>query len=119
MAVVQRQTVSKTVDVPVIPAAETLAPRRWKQVKLCTDPPGCSPLGAPLTGPAGCAPAVPPGDQRVTTQAVTYIGSLFVPGRVARKNLNFLVDTGCTHNLLSRTVFDRLPAQTRQQMVYG
>ena len=58
-------------------------------------------------------------DQRVTTQAVTYIGSLFVPGRVAGRSLSFLVDTGCTHNLLSRMVFDRLPAQTRQQMIYG
>lgn len=38
---------------------------------------------------------------------------------MAEKNLNFLVDTGCTNNLLSRKVFDRLPAQTCQQMVYG
>ena len=38
---------------------------------------------------------------------------------MAGTSLSFLVDTGCTHNLLSRTVFDRLPAQTRQQMVYG
>ena len=35
------------------------------------------------------------------------------------KSLSFLVDTACTHNLLFRTVFDHLPAQTRQQMVYG
>ena len=48
-----------------------------------------------------------------------YIGSLFVPGRVAGKTLSFLVDTGCTHNLLSRTVFNRLPAQTRLQLVYA
>ena len=58
-------------------------------------------------------------DQRVTTQAVTYIGSLFVPGRVEGKSLSFLVDTGYTNNFLSRKVFDRLPAQTRQQMIYG
>ena len=48
-----------------------------------------------------------------------YIGSLFVPGRVAGKSFSFLIDTGCTHNLLSKTVFNRLSAQTRQQMVYG
>ena len=48
-----------------------------------------------------------------------YISSLFVPGKVAGKSLNFLVDTGCTHNLLSRTVFDRLQAQTRQHKFYG
>ena len=58
-------------------------------------------------------------DQRVTTQAVTYIGSLFFPGRVAGKSLSFLVNTGCTHSLFSKMVFDSLPAQARQQMVYG
>ena len=88
-------------------------------MNLRTDSVGCSPPGAAPTGPAGCTTASPPGDQRVTSQAVTYIGSLFVPGRVAGRNLSFLVDTGCTHNLLLRTVFDRLPAQMRQQMVYG
>ena len=48
-----------------------------------------------------------------------YICNLFVSGRVAGKSLSFLVDTGCTHNILSRTVLDYLPAQTSQQMVYG
>ena len=87
-------------------------------MNLRTDSVGCSPPEVTPAGPAGCTTAGPPSDQRVTSQAVTYIGSLFVPGRVAGRNLSFLVDTGCTHNLLSRTVFDRLPAQTRQQMVY-
>ena len=40
------------------------------------------------------------------------------PGKSGRKELNFQVDTGCTHNLLSKTVFARLPAQERQKMVY-
>ena len=114
-----RKTVDTSVDVPAAPAAETLPTRRWEQVNLRTDSVGRSSLGTLPAGPAGCTTAGPPGDQRVTSQAVTYIGSLFVPGRVAGKNLNFLVDTGCTHNLLSRTVFDRLPAHSRQQMVYG
>ena len=54
----------------------------------------------------------------MTTQRVTYIGSLFVSGSVTEKSLNFLVDTGSTHKLLSRTVFDCEPAQKGQQMVY-
>ena len=29
------------------------------------------------------------------------------------------MDSGCTHNFLSRMVFNRLPAQARQQIVYG
>ena len=77
---------------------------------LRTESTGCSPLGGPLAGPAGCIPAGLSGDQRVATQAVTYIGSLFVSGKVAGKSLSFLVDTSCTHNLLSRMVFGRLPA---------
>ena len=35
---------------------------------------------------------------------------------MAGKSFNFLVNTDCTHNLLFRTVFDRLQAQTRQHM---
>ena len=53
---------------------------------------------------------------RVATHTYSYPSSLFVPGRVGGRNLAFLVDTGCTHNLLSRTVFDRLPAPIRQHM---
>ena len=87
-------------------------------MNLRTDSVGRSLPGALPARPAGCTNAGPPGDQRVTSQEVIYIGSLFVPGRVAGRNLSFLVDTGCTHNFLSRTVFDRLPVQTRQQMVY-
>ena len=110
---------SSSADVPALPVTETLPPRRWERADLRTESAGCSPPEGPLAGPAGGMPVDLPSDQRVTTQAVTYIGSLFVPGRVAGKSVGFLVDTGCTHNLLSRTVFDRLPAQTRQQMVYG
>ena len=122
MEIVQRQPVSKTENPPVYapaaPGAETVPSKRWEQINLCVDSTGCSPPVNLLTEPAGCTPAGLPSDQQVTTQAVTYIGSLFVPERVTGKNLNFLVDTGCTHHLLSRTVFDHLPAQTRQQMVY-
>ena len=110
---------SSPADVPVLPVTETLPPRRWERADLHTEAAGCSPPGGPPTRPASSMPVDLPSDQLVTTQAVTYIGSLFVPGKVAGKSLSFLVDTGCTHNLLSRTVFDRLPAQTRQQMVYG
>ena len=53
---------------------------------------------------------------RVASHSYTYPSSLFVPGRVGGRNLAFLIDTGCTHNLLSRTVFDRLPATIRQSM---
>ena len=65
---------------------------------------------------AGQDSTQPLGPARVATNSYAYPSSLFVPGRVGGKNLTFLVDTGCTHNLLSRTVFDRLPAAIRQQM---
>ena len=110
---------SSPVDVPAVPVTETLPPRRWERADLHTEAASCNSPRSPPAGPASCMPAGLSRNQQVTTRAVTYIGSLFVPGRVAGKSLSFLVDTGCTHNLVFRTVFDRLPAQTRQQMVYG
>ena len=110
---------SSPADLPALPVTETLPPRQWEWADLRTEAAGFSPPRSSPAGPADGMTVDLPSDQRVTTQAVTYIGSLFVPGRVAGKSVGFLVDTGCTHNLLSRTVFDRLPAQTRQQMVYG
>ena len=109
---------SPPVDVPALPVTETLPPRRWERADLRTGTADCSPTEGPPAKPACSVPVDLSSDQRVSTQALTYIGSLFATGRVAGKSLSFLVDTGCTHNLLSRTVFDRLPAQTRQQMVY-
>ena len=102
-------------DMLAAPAIETLPPRRWEQVNLYAEPPGCNLNKNSLPGPASCQTAGPTGNQRITTQAVTNICSVFIPGRVAGKYLNFLVDTGCAHNLPSRTVFDRLPAQTRHE----
>ena len=56
------------------------------------------------------------GPAQVAAHSCVFPSSLFVPGRVAGRNLTFLIDTGCTHNLLSRTVFDRLPAPVREHM---
>ena len=49
--------------------------------------------------------------QQVNAHAANYIEILFVPIRVKGRSLSFLIDTGCTHHLQSRTVFNRLPAQ--------
>ena len=81
----QKQSASKTedppVDRPTAPAAETLPPRRWEQVNLCADSPGCNPPGYLLAGPAGFTPAGPSGDQRVSNRAVTNICNLEKSGR--------------------------------------
>ena len=44
-------------------------------------------------------------------------GCLYVPGSVGVKKVTYLIDTGCSHNLLSKSVFDRMPAGTRHQLV--
>ena len=44
-------------------------------------------------------------------------GCLYVPGSVGVRKVTYLVDTGCSHNLLSKSVFDRMPAGTRHQLV--
>ena len=101
---------SSSADVPALSVTETLPPRRWERADLRTEAAGCSPPEGPPARPAGGMPADLSNDQQVTTQAVTYIGSLFFPGRVAGKSLSFLVNIGCTHSLFSKTVFDSLPA---------
>ena len=44
-----------------------------------------------------------------------YRASYFVPGKVEGRPAQFLLDTGCTTNLLARHVFDRLPERIRSQ----
>ena len=39
--------------------------------------------------------------------------SLFVPSKVVGRSVNFLIDTGCTTNLLARHVYRELPASVR------
>ena len=40
-------------------------------------------------------------------------GSYFFPGKLEGRPVQFLVDTGCTTNLLSKQVFDRLPERVK------
>ena len=42
--------------------------------------------------------------------------SLFLPGKIASKPAKFLLDTGCTTNLLSRRFFDTLSAPIRNRL---
>ena len=42
---------------------------------------------------------------------------MYVPGSLGTKKVTYLVDTGCSHNLLSKSVFDRMPSGTRHQLV--
>ena len=41
--------------------------------------------------------------------------SYFVPGRVEGRSIQFLIDTGCTTNLLGKHVFDRLPERIKKE----
>ncbi|XP_067931045.1 retroviral-like aspartic protease 1 [Watersipora subatra] len=42
--------------------------------------------------------------------------SYFLPGRVERQPIQFLLDTGCTTNPLNKQVFDRLSGAVRDQL---
>ncbi|XP_067940157.1 retroviral-like aspartic protease 1 [Watersipora subatra] len=44
------------------------------------------------------------------------MSSYFLPGKVERQNLLFLIDTGCNTNLLSKKVFDRMPRRVKMQL---
>ena len=41
----------------------------------------------------------------------------FIPGKVEGKPILWLLDTGCTTNLIGKHVFDRLPNRLREQVV--
>ena len=41
--------------------------------------------------------------------------SYFIPGRVEGRPVQFLLDTGCTTNLLGKHVFDRLPERVKTE----
>ena len=45
-----------------------------------------------------------------------YNTCYFLPGKVQGKPVRFLIDTGCTTNLLAKHVFDRLPPSSRQTL---
>ena len=45
-----------------------------------------------------------------------YNPSLFLPGRVVGQTVQFLLDTGCTTNLIAKHVFDRLPKAVRGEI---
>ena len=54
----------------------------------------------------------------VVTNAAEYVdrpfqSSYFLPGRIEGVPVQFLLDTGCNTNLLSKQVFDRLPERIR------
>ena len=78
---------SPPVDVPALPITETLPPRRWERADLRTGTAGCSPTGGPPAKPTSSVPVDLASDQQITTQAVTYIDSLFVPGLIAGRSL--------------------------------
>jgi len=46
-----------------------------------------------------------------------YESSYFLPGKIVGKAANFLLDTGCTADLLSRRLFDILGIQKRMGLV--
>jgi len=48
--------------------------------------------------------------------AQPYGSSHFLPGKLAGKTTTFLLDTGCTKNLLSRRLFDTLSARDRANL---
>jgi len=52
--------------------------------------------------------------QRVQTQP--HGNSYFLPGKIAGKPATFLLDSGCTTNLISRQLFDTLSTKVRNEL---
>ena len=54
-----------------------------------------------------------PVETTVRTLERPYTTSYFLPGKLEGKPVQFLIDTGCTTNLLSKQVFNRLPERVK------
>jgi len=54
----------------------------------------------------------PAGEVRVQPHGYSY----FLPGKVIGRGVTFLLDSGCTTNLLSRRVFNTLPLKERKEL---
>ena len=46
----------------------------------------------------------------------SHTTSYFLPGKLEGRPVQFLVDTGCTTNLLSKHMFSRLPERVRSEL---
>ena len=87
-----------------LPDLRTLGinPRRRKRRKRPVKPePESTPVTSSQASPHDCHPWRP------------YSTCYFIPGRVQGLAVQYLIDTGCTTNLLSKHVFDRLPQAIR------
>jgi hypothetical protein len=51
-----------------------------------------------------------------TTDMPSVPSNPYIPGKLHGKPLHFLIDTGCTNSILSKTMFDRLPATVRSTL---
>jgi len=59
---------------------------------------------------------VPPPETDYTKHTQPYGSSYFLPSKIAGKAATFLLDTGCTTNLLSRCLFDTLGAHEQESL---
>lgn len=55
-----------------------------------------------------------PTDTTAQVEERSYGANYLMPGRIEGRLARFLTDSGCTTNLLSKIVFDRLPNRTKQ-----
>jgi hypothetical protein len=53
----------------------------------------------------------------LTNMSSGFSSCYFLPGKLGGNEVNVLVDTGCTANVVSKDVFDRLPKNLRESMV--
>jgi len=66
--------------------------------------------------PAVRTQVVSPSETNRCRSTQPYGSSYFLPGKILGKAATFLLDTGCTTNLLSRHLFDTLGAQKRASL---
>jgi len=86
--------------------------------------PAQTPRGVPFPPPPLVCNRRQPRTPRLTARAVQpqwvrtqpHGNSYFLPGKIAGKAATFLLDSGCTTNLISRQLFDTLSAKVRSEL---
>ena len=75
--------------------------------------------GAKPSGPAKPSVHKEVSPPQVQVESIDWVHHecLYIPGKVAGKGVQYLIDTGCSDNVLSRTLFNQLPRSVRETLV--
>lgn len=105
-------------DTEETPKTTPRAPVPWAQQKKSTRSTRSASAENSLGEGKGVLEAL---DKTIMTGTIerSYQPSYFLPGRVHRVQIQFLINTGCNTNILSKNAFDRLPLRSQRSCKFA